>query len=117
MTRGKPDGLAPATGQGGSLAVLHSTGDTFAYLTFRRHAEATAPELGVCAYGPHGGLLADRVASEVRAWAAGQPCPATSIEIYPPGAPVPSPGEVLLTVAKEHAQVVVRTCKQPAEQQ
>jgi protein-L-isoaspartate(D-aspartate) O-methyltransferase len=86
-------GLAPATGEGGSLAVLDATGDTFAYLTYRP-AESTGGdgtrELGIYAYGPDGDLLADRVTDRVRAWATQQPTLITSIEIYPFGAPVPS---------------------------
>jgi protein-L-isoaspartate(D-aspartate) O-methyltransferase len=107
-------GLAPATGEGGSLAVLDSAGGTFAYLTCRPAegiSGGTSRELGICAYGPTGGLLADRVADRVRAWAVEQPALATSIEIYPPGAPVASPGEVLLTAAKEHVQIVVRAAR------
>jgi protein-L-isoaspartate(D-aspartate) O-methyltransferase len=107
-------GLAPATGEGGSLAVLSSTGDTFAYLTYRPAEGSggdTTRELGIYAYGPHGDLLADRVTDRARAWAAEQPNRTTSIEIYPLGARIPSPGEVLLTVAKEHIQVVVRTAR------
>jgi hypothetical protein len=105
-------GLAPATGEGGSLAVVSSTGDAFAYLTYRPAEGSggdTTRELGIYAYGPHGDLLADRVTGRVRAWAAEQPNRTTSIEIYPLDACVPSPEEVLLTVAKEHIQVVART--------
>lgn len=107
-------GLAPATGQGGSLAVLNSTGDTFAYLTYRPAEDNggdTTRELGIYAYGPHGDQLADRVTDRVRAWATEQPTLTTSIEIYPLGAPVPSPGEVLLTAAKGHIQIVVRPAR------
>jgi hypothetical protein len=107
-------GLAPATGEGGSLALLSSTGDTFAYLTYRPAEGSggdTTRELGIYAYGPHGDLLADRVTNRVRAWAAEQPNRTTSIEIYPLGARIPSPGEVLLTVAKEYIQVVARTAR------
>jgi protein-L-isoaspartate(D-aspartate) O-methyltransferase len=105
-------GLAPATGEGGSLAVLSSTGDAFAYLSYRPAGGGggdTSRELGIYVYGPHGDLLADRVTERVRAWAAEQPNRTTLIEIYPLGARVPSPGgDVLLTVAKEHVQVVAR---------
>ncbi len=107
-------GLAAAIGAGGSLAVLSSTGDTFAYLTFRPAEGAggdTTRELGIYAYGPHGDLLADRVADRVRAWATEQPTMTTSIEIYPVGAHVPSPDDVLLTVAKEHIQIVMRAAR------
>jgi protein-L-isoaspartate(D-aspartate) O-methyltransferase len=105
-------GLAPATGAGGSLAVLSSAGDTLAYLAYRDGISGgTTRELGICAYGPQSDLLADRVADRVRAWATEQPALTTTVEIYPLGAPVPSPGEVLLTVAKEHTQIVVRTAR------
>jgi hypothetical protein len=101
--------LLPATGKGGSLAVLNSTGDTFAYLTYREDVnDGSSRELGICAYGPHNEPLADRVADRVRAWAAEQPTPTTSIEIYPLGAFVPSPGDALLAITKEHTQIVVR---------
>jgi protein-L-isoaspartate(D-aspartate) O-methyltransferase len=107
-------GLTPATGQGGSLAVLDDTGDTFAYLTYRPTEDTggdTARELGIYAYGPHSDQLADRVADRVRAWATEQPKLTTSIEIYPSGAPVPSPGEALLTAPKENIQIVVRPAR------
>jgi hypothetical protein len=102
-------GLVPATGTGGSLAVLDSVGEAFAYLIWRAGASrGTTRELGVCAYGQNGDPLADRVIGQVQAWAAQQPTVPTSIEIYALGVPVPSPGDVLLTVAKEHTQIVVR---------
>ena len=103
-------GLAPATGEGGSLAVLNSAGDTLAYLAYRDGISGdTTHELGICAYGPQSDLLADRVADRARAWASEQPAPTPLIEIYPPGAPVAAPADVLLTVAKEHTQIVMRT--------
>ncbi len=105
-------GLAPAIGIGGSLALLNSTGDTFAYLDWREGSSSgTTRELGICAYGPDGDLLADRVTGRVQEWAAEQPTVTTSIEIYPLGVLVPSPGEVLLTAAKEHTQIVVRAMR------
>jgi protein-L-isoaspartate(D-aspartate) O-methyltransferase len=107
INRRSGHGLAPATGQGGSLAVLNSTGDTFAYLTYRDGTR----ELGICAYGPHCGQLADYVSDRVQAWASEYPALATQIEIYPPGAPVPSPDEVLLTVAKQHTQIAIRAMR------
>lgn len=105
-------GLAPAAGKGGSLAILNSTGDTFAYLTYRdSNDNGTGRELGICAYGPHSDQLADRVTDRVRAWATEWPTVTTSIEVYPLGASLPSPDEVLLTVAKEHTQIVVRSAR------
>ena len=106
-------GLAPATGQGGSLAVLNSAGNTFAYLAYREGTSSgTTRELGICAYGPQGGLLADSVAGRVRAWAAEQPALATLIEIYPVDAPPSSSlGEALLTVTKEQTRIVVRAAR------
>jgi protein-L-isoaspartate(D-aspartate) O-methyltransferase len=105
-------GLAPATGQGGSLAVLNNAGDTLAYLTFRKGAgEATARELGVCAYGPDSDQLADRVTGQIQAWADEQPTTSTTIEIYPIGTATPEPRENLLTVTKEHTLVAVRAAR------
>ncbi|MCD0449108.1 methyltransferase, FxLD system [Actinocorallia sp. API 0066] len=105
-------GLAPATGQGGSLAVLHPTGDTFAYLTLGPAQDGdTKRELGVYAYGAHSDLLADQVAAQIQEWGAEQAPAATSIEIHPAEAPTPSLDEALLTVAKDHTQIVVRTSR------
>jgi len=105
-------GLARATGQGGSLAVLNDAGDTVAYLTFRRGADGTAPlELGVCAYGPDSHLLADRVADRIEAWAGEQPATRTTIEIYPIDTAIPAPRESLLSVTKEHTLVTVRVTR------
>lgn len=108
INRRRGHGLAPAVGQGGSLAVLDGAGDTFAYLAFREETSGAPCELGVCAYGPNSGPLADRVADRVRAWAAEQPTVTTSIEIYPVGASIPPSDDILLSVAKEHTQIVVR---------
>ena len=104
-------GLAPAIGETGSLAVLGSEGDTFAYLTCRAGSENSAHELGICAYGPRGDSLAESVADRIRAWAAEQPTTTTSIEIYALGCPVPSPDELLLVVPKEQTQIAVRTTR------
>jgi len=105
-------GLAPATGQGGSLAVLNDTGDTLAYLTFRRDTGETTPlELGVCAYGPDSDQLADRVAGRIEAWAVEQPATNTTIEIYPVGTAGPAISASLLTAAKEHTLVAVRATR------
>jgi len=102
-------GLAPATGQGGSLAVLNDTGDSLAYLTFRSGTGEAAPrELGVCAYGPDSDELADRVANRIEAWADEQPTISTTIEIYPIGT-APEARESLLTVTKKHTLVSIRT--------
>jgi protein-L-isoaspartate(D-aspartate) O-methyltransferase len=105
-------GLAPATGQGGSLAVLNDTGDTLAYLTFRRDSGETRPlELGVCTYGPDSDQLADRVGDRIKAWAAEQPTTLTTIDVYPIGSNAPQPGESLLTVTKEHSMIAVRATR------
>jgi len=104
-------GLAPAIGETGSLAVLGSEGDTFAYLTCREGSGNSTHELGICAYGPRGDALAASVADRIRAWAAEQRATSTSIEIYPLGCPVPSPDELLLVVPKEHTQIAVRTTR------
>ena len=105
-------GLAPAIGQGGSLAVLNDVGDTLAYLTFRSGTGETTPRvLGVCAYGPDSDQLADRVVDRIETWADEQPTTRTTIEIYPIGATAPQPSESLLTVTKEHAMLTVRVTR------
>jgi len=102
------DKFPPAHGIDSRIHVVD--GDTFAYLAYREGAGGgTTRELGICAYGPQSDLLADRVTDRIRAWAAEQPALTTTIEIYPLAAPIPSPGETLLTVTKEHTQIVVRT--------
>ena len=98
-------GLAPAIGSGGSLAVLHHTGDTFAYLTSRD--TGTGQELGICAYGPHTGELAGQVAGRLRAWHGEYPHVTTTISIYPRDTEIPA-SNVLLAVAKDHTQVIVQ---------
>jgi len=105
-------GLAPATGQGGSLAVLNETGDTLAYLTFRRGTgETTPPELGVCAYGPDSDKLADRVVGRIKAWAGEQPAVNPTIEIYPIGTASPAISDTLLTTGKEYTLVAIRATR------
>jgi protein-L-isoaspartate(D-aspartate) O-methyltransferase len=106
LTRSPDHGLvAPALGYG-SMALLD--GETLAYLTKRPEGEASGYELGVCAYGPASERLSSRAAERIRAWDTGRR-PATQIEVYPPGAPVPSPGTgTLLTAGKRHVQVVIR---------
>lgn len=107
LTRSPDHGLvAPALAYG-SMALLK--GETLAYLTKRPQGEASWCELGVCAYGPAGERLASRATAQIRAWDTGR-TQATQIEVYPSGAPVPFPGTgTLLTAAKRHVQVVVRT--------
>jgi protein-L-isoaspartate(D-aspartate) O-methyltransferase len=103
-------GLAPAVGEGGSLAVVDSaTGDTFAYLTSRPADDAGAGhEVGVYAYGPNGDRLADMVADQVRTWAIDHPKVTTRIEIRTVVTPVRSADDVLLSITKQHVQVIVR---------
>lgn len=99
-------GLAPAIASAGSLAVLHGTGTTFAYLTSRDIGAGAVRELGICAYGPHSGELAGQVSGRLRAWDAEYPHVTMTISIYPRDARVP-PGDVLLAVTKDHTQVIV----------
>lgn len=115
ITRRPGHGLASPTFQGGSLAVIDTTtGDTFAYFTFRP-ADGTSDEaesvseLGIYAYGPRGDQLAGRVADRVRTWAAEHPALTTWIEVYPVGTPVPSQGDELIITEKRHVRVVVRS--------
>jgi protein-L-isoaspartate(D-aspartate) O-methyltransferase len=107
LTRSREHGLvAPALAYG-SMVLLD--GETLAYLTKRPEGEAGWYELGVCAYGPAGEKLAGRAAECIRAWDTGRTL-ATRIEVYPSGSPVPSPGTgTLLTAAKRHVRVIVRT--------
>jgi protein-L-isoaspartate(D-aspartate) O-methyltransferase len=107
LTRSPDHGLvAPALAYG-SMALLQ--GETLAYLTKRPEGEISRYELGVCTYGPAGEKLASQAAERIRAWDTGRTL-ATQIEVYPSGAPVPSPGTgTLLTAAKRHVQVVIRT--------
>jgi protein-L-isoaspartate(D-aspartate) O-methyltransferase len=98
--------VAPALAYG-SMALLQ--GETLAYLIKRPEEEASWYELGVCAYGPAGEELASRAAERIRAWDSGR-TRATQIEVYPSGPLIPSPGTgTLLTAAKRHIQVIVRT--------
>jgi hypothetical protein len=83
-------GLAPAVGEGGSLAVLAGTGDTFAYFNFGPADGGGQREIGINAHGPRAAGLVERVAGRVRAWAADRPRLTTWIELYPIGVPVPS---------------------------
>lgn len=105
----KPGHGLPSLGtRGVRLAALDTTsGDTFAYLTYRPAPDGD--ELGVCAYGPRDRDLAERVANRIRAWATEHPKRTTWVEVHPAGAPVSASEDVLLRVGKEHAQVVVRS--------
>jgi protein-L-isoaspartate(D-aspartate) O-methyltransferase len=109
----RPDhGLAPAIGEGGSLAVLDTaTGDTFAYLTVRpapgTSDDSDAYELGVISYGPRAERLAVQVRDRVRTWHAEHTELTTWIEIHPAGSPAPP--DSLLTADKQHVRVVVRS--------
>jgi len=103
-------GLAPTVGDGGSLAVLDTaTGDTFAYFTLlpTEHIDdGPERELGIHAYGPRAGELAEQVADRVRAWAEEHPTITTWIEIHPVGAAIP-PGSILVA-DKRDSRVIVR---------
>jgi protein-L-isoaspartate(D-aspartate) O-methyltransferase len=85
----------------GSMGVFD--GGTVAYLT----ARGDLPELGVCAYGPDGGGLADMVAERIRQWdGEGGPGMAVRIEVQPVDAVSPSDG--WLVIAKKHSRIVIR---------
>jgi protein-L-isoaspartate(D-aspartate) O-methyltransferase len=95
----------------GSMAVLGR--DTFAYLTRRpdtlaSDTESAPDELGVCAYGPGGQRLANRVADRVRAWDRDRRAIASFwIEVHPAGTG-DAPGD-LMVIDKRHTRVIVRT--------
>jgi protein-L-isoaspartate(D-aspartate) O-methyltransferase len=85
----------------GSMGVFD--GGTVAYLTVR----GEQPELGVCAYGPDGGGLADMVVERIRQWdREGGPGMAVRIEVQPVDAVRPSDG--WLVIDKKHSRVVIR---------
>jgi len=102
--------VAPAF-QWGSMGVFDR--DTFAYLTRRpdSHADGTRrspSELGVCAYGPGSGELADRVADRVRAWDRDRRSVTRLwIEVHPAGTGDEPGGQ--LVIDKRHTRVTVRT--------
>jgi len=85
----------------GSMGVFD--GGTVAYLT----AQGDLPELGVCAYGPDGQGLADRVAERIRQWdSEGGPKMSVRIEVHPVDAT--SPPDNWLVIGKAHSRVVIR---------
>lgn len=104
--------VAPVYGWG-SMAVFGK--DTFGYLTQRPDTPASDPaglrvELGVCAYGPGGAELANRIAGRIRAWGAERRSIASLwIEVHPAGASDPPGGQMV--VEKRHTRVVVRTAQ------
>lgn len=95
----------------GSMTVFSQ--DTFAYLTERPVTPAGStqhpvPELGVCAYGPGGRQLADRVADRIRTW--DRDCQSISglrIEVYPAG--TGGKPDDLMVIDKHLTRVTVRT--------
>lgn len=102
--------IAPAFGWG-SMGVFDR--DTFAYLTRRptdqpEGVQQPPSELGVCAYGPGGEELANRIAARVRAWDEDrQSMAGLWIEVHP----VDKCGEITCRIAirKRHTQVIIRT--------
>lgn len=93
----------------GSMAVIDH--DTFAYLTMqetpRSDDEPRTFELGVCAYGPHGEQLADRLAEQIRCWDRNGRSLTTWIEVRPAGSPHEVSGQ--LVAEKLHTRVIGRT--------
>lgn len=95
----------------GSMGVFDR--DTFAYLTRRptthpdgiKHPPA---ELGVCAYGPGGEKLANRVADRIRTWDQDrQSIIELWIEAHPADTDDTPTGQV--AIRKRHTQIIVRT--------
>jgi protein-L-isoaspartate(D-aspartate) O-methyltransferase len=90
----------------GSMAIFEH--GTLAYLTERPGPGTGLPELGVCAYGPGAGQLADRAADQIRAWDHDRRrISRLWIEAHPAGCG-DAPGD-LMVVDKEHTRIVVRT--------
>ncbi len=102
--------VAPAFGWG-SMGVFDQ--GTFAYLTRSPTGETDGSqwpryELGVCAYGPSSGELANRVADRVRAWDHDRQSMAELwIEVHPADTGDVHTGQV--TIRKRHTRVIVRT--------
>jgi protein-L-isoaspartate(D-aspartate) O-methyltransferase len=101
--------IAPST-TGGSMAVFGQ--DTFAYLTERTGTDASSTrrarsELGVCAYGPGGRQLANRVADRIRAWDRDrQSLGRLWIEVHPAGTGG-GPSDLMI-IDKRQSRVLVR---------
>ncbi len=86
----------------GSMGVFD--GGSVAYLT----TNVDMSELGVCAYGPDGRALANRVAERIREWdSVGGPRMEVRVEVHPIDAPSSSDGS--LVIDKKTSRVVVRT--------
>ncbi|GAA4054082.1 methyltransferase, FxLD system [Actinomadura miaoliensis] len=105
-------GLVEPMYRWGSMAVFDQ--DTFAYLTMRQAPRAEDRqrvfELGVCAYGPHGGELADRLSDQIRRWDREGRSHALWIEVHPAGTAPDIEG--LMVADKQHTRVIVRTARQ-----
>lgn len=102
--------VAPAFGWG-SMGVFDQ--GTFAYLTRSPTGETDGSqwpryELGVCAYGPGSGELANRVADRILAWEHDrQSMTELWIEVHPADTGDVPTGQV--AIRKRHTQVIVRT--------
>jgi protein-L-isoaspartate(D-aspartate) O-methyltransferase len=102
--------VAPAFGWG-SMEVFDQ--GTFAYLTLSSTGETDdSPwpryELGVCAYGPGSGELANRVAERILTWEHDrQSMTELWIEVHPVDTGDVPTGQV--TIRTRHTQVIVRT--------
>lgn len=85
----------------GSMGVFD--GGSVAYLT----TNADMSELGVCAYGPDGRALANRVSERIREWdSVGGPRMEVRVEVHPIDAA--SSSDSWLIIDKKHSRVVVR---------
>ncbi len=106
-------GLVAPVYDWGSMAVFDR--DTFAYLIRRPAANADATsrapsELGVCAYGPGDGELANCVAGRIRAWDRDRRSIARLwIDVYPADAGAGPGGQMVID--KRHTRVIVRTAQ------
>lgn len=102
--------VAPAFGWG-SMGVFDQ--GTFAYLTLSPTGETDGSQwprykLGVCAYGPDSGELANRVADRIRDWDHDrQSMPELWIEVHPVDTIDVPTGQVV--IRKRHTRMIVRT--------
>jgi protein-L-isoaspartate(D-aspartate) O-methyltransferase len=111
LVTGGEAGIVPPMYRWGSMAVID--GGTFAYLTMREAPRGY--ELGVCAYGPRGERLADRLAERIRRWDhGGRALTDLWVEVHPAG--TAAGADACLVADKRHTRVIVRAARRPNSQ-